>query len=91
MWPGAGALVRYLPPYSPNFDKIAGSYCQAKYFIRENGIVFRCRHKRHAFILHTLRKFHQKTAKGISETLAISEDSSEVIILNPFITYIGVS
>lgn len=38
-----------------------------------------------------LRKFHQKTAKGISETLAMSDDSTEVIILNFFVTYIGVS
>ena len=27
-----------------------------------------------------LRKFHQKTAKGISETLAMSDNSTEVII-----------
>ena len=38
-----------------------------------------------------LRKFHQKTAKGISETLAVSDNSTEVIILNPFVTHIGVS
>ena len=37
-----------------------------------------------------LRKFHRKTAKGISETLAKSDDSTEVIILNLFVTYIGV-
>ena len=38
-----------------------------------------------------LHKFHQKTAKGISETLAMSENSTAVIILNPFVTHIGVS
>ena len=38
-----------------------------------------------------LRKFHQKTTKVISETLAMRVDSTEVIILNPFVTYIGVS
>ena len=38
-----------------------------------------------------LGKFHQKTAKGISETLAMSDNSIEVIILNPFVTHIGVS
>ena len=38
-----------------------------------------------------LGKFHQKTAKGISETLAMSDNSTEVIILNPFVTHIGVS
>ena len=27
---GAGALVRYLPPYSPDFNPIEGSYHQAK-------------------------------------------------------------
>ena len=37
------------------------------------------------------RKFYEKTAKGISETLATSDDSTKVIILNPFITHIGVS
>ena len=38
-----------------------------------------------------LRKFHQKIAKSILETLAMSYDSTEVITLNPFVTYIGVS
>ena len=40
-----------------------------------------------------LRKFHQKTTKGISKTLAMRDDSTEIIILNPFVTltYIGVS
>ena len=38
-----------------------------------------------------LRKFHQKTAKGISGSLVTSDDMTEVIILNPFVTYISVS
>ena len=38
-----------------------------------------------------LRKFHQKTSTGISETLAVSDDSTKVIILNLFVAYIGVS
>ena len=39
---GAGALVRYLPPYSPDFNAIEGSYHQAKDFIRENDIDASC-------------------------------------------------
>ena len=37
-----------------------------------------------------LRKFQQKTAKCVSESLAMSDDSIEVI-LNLFVTYTGVS
>ena len=36
-------------------------------------------------------EMHQKTAKGFSETLVMSNDSTEVMILNPFVTHIDVS
>lgn len=37
----------------------------------------------HHLISTLLRKFHQKAVKSISETLAVSDDSTEGIILNP--------
>ncbi|XP_028519026.1 uncharacterized protein LOC114576492 [Exaiptasia diaphana] len=39
---GTGALLRFLPPYSPDLNPIEGSYNQAKHFIRENDTAFRC-------------------------------------------------
>ena len=83
---GTRALVRYLPSYSPDFNLIEGSYHQTKDFIRENDIALPLR-----LLCMLLRKFHEKTAKVISETLAMSGDSTRVKILNPLVTYIGVS
>ena len=39
---GAGALLRFLPPYRPDLNPIEGGYHQPKEFIRENDIAFRC-------------------------------------------------
>ena len=88
---GAGALVRYLPPYSRDFNPIEGSYHQlntsfGKMTLPSDAVFSPMRLS--CMLLH---KFHQKTVKGISETLAMSDNSTEVIILNPFVTHIGVS
>ena len=61
---GAGALVRYLPPYSPDFNPIEGSYHQAKHFIRENDIAFRGCLQPHAFILHTFGQISPENCEG---------------------------
>jgi len=74
---GARALVRYLPPYSLDFNAIEGSYHQAKDFIQENDIAFHCCLKPRAFILHAFAQFHQKSAKGISETVVMSDYSTD--------------
>ena len=66
-------MVRYLAPYSPDFNPIDERYHQAKDFIRENDIAFRC------------------VYFAFQETLAMSGDSTEEIIFNPFVTYISVS
>ena len=49
---GAGALLRFLPPYSPDFNPIEGSYNQAKDFVRENDVSYRCCTQPRVFILH---------------------------------------
>ena len=82
----AGALVRYLPPYSPDFNAIQGSYHPAKDFIRENDNAFRCCLQPLRLSCMLLRKFHKKTAKGMSETVALSDFCQiEVINLSPFV------
>ena len=76
----------YLVQGSPDFNLNEGSYHQAKDFIRENDIAFRRCLQPHAFCM-LLRTFNQNIANAISETLAMSDDSTEVIILNPFVTF----
>ena len=61
---GAGALVRYLPPYSPDCNPIEESYHQAKDFIRENDAAFRCCLQPHAFILHAFEKNSPENCEG---------------------------
>ena len=39
-------------------------------------------------ILHAFAQISSGNCEGISETLAMSDDSTEVIILNLFVTYI---
>ena len=54
---GVGALVRDLPPYSPDFNPIKGSYHQAKDFI-------------HAFILHA---FAQISPENCEVTVRLNQ------------------
>ena len=61
---GAGALVRYLPPNSPDFNPIEGSYHQAKHFIRENDIAFRCCLQPHVCILHAFAQISPENYEG---------------------------
>ena len=49
---GAGCLLRYLPPYSPDFSPIEESYHQVKHFIRQNDNVFHVTMNKSAFILY---------------------------------------
>jgi len=49
---GTGALLKFLPPYSPDLNPTKGSYHQAKEFIRENDITFCCCFQPRMFILH---------------------------------------
>ena len=63
---GAGALVRYLPPYSPVFDfnPIEVSYHKAKDFIRENNVGYRCWLQPHLFILHVFAQSSPENCEG---------------------------
>ncbi|CAB4024420.1 Hypothetical predicted protein [Paramuricea clavata] len=36
----AGAIVRFLPPYSPDLNPIEQAFATAKHFIRENDVVY---------------------------------------------------
>ena len=57
---GAGALVRYLAPYSPDLNPIDGRYHQDKDFIRENDIAFRC-----VYLAYFRAHFKRKLRKHI--------------------------
>ena len=73
---GAGALLRFLPPYSPDFNPIEGSYNEAKDFVRENDVAYRCCTQPRVFILHAfLDKFLKKTVKTNSEIADTSDET----------------
>ena len=88
---GARALVRYLPPYSADFNPIEEVITRQKTSFRKMTLPSVAVFSPMRLSCMLLRKFHQKTAKGISETLAMSDNWTEVIILNPFVTHISVS
>ena len=71
---GAGALLRFLPPYSPDFNPIEGSYNQAKDFVRENDVAYRCCTQPRVFILHG---FGQISGENCEIYLKIADTSDE--------------
>ena len=46
------------------FFSLEGSYHQAKHFIRENDIAFRCCLQSHAFILHAFAQISPENYEG---------------------------
>ena len=73
---GAGALLRFLPPYSPDFNPIEGSYNQAKDFVRENDVAYRCSAHNLVFLsCMLLDKFLEKTVKTTSEIADTSDET----------------
>ena len=38
----SGALVRFLPPYSPDLNPIEEAFSKVKAYLRENQVAFRC-------------------------------------------------
>ncbi|KAK3716259.1 hypothetical protein QZH41_008145 [Actinostola sp. cb2023] len=61
---GAGALLRYLPPYSPDLNPIEGSYNQAKHFLKENNLAFRHCLEPTPFILHAFGQISPDNCEG---------------------------
>ncbi|KAK3748781.1 hypothetical protein QZH41_013517, partial [Actinostola sp. cb2023] len=61
---GTGALLRFLPPYSPDLNPIEGSYNQAKHFLRENDTAFRCCFQPRPFILYAFGQITHDNCKG---------------------------
>ena len=71
---GAGALLRFLPPYSPDFNPIEGSYNQENSFgkmmsptIAAHNLVF--------LSCMLLGKFLEKTVKTTSEIADTSDET----------------
>ena len=67
---GVGALVRFLPPYSPDLDPIEEAFSKVKSFLKANDTVYLSTTSARTLVWHSIL-LHQKIALVLHLTAAV--------------------